>query len=347
MASNRVRVGKRKGGDPELAQLLKLALAKLGDGDSDGGEAPSEVEDNGEASSRPWRMHVARRVAFPPVKRRSKKQVAVAQQPPSPSPDVTVSEQAPVLAAASTTANNTAPRAECVVAAPTATLGVESKLADIQRSLVNLSAHPVGSPVQLPPKSQVLVTTVGPSTEQVQVAPASPVTSQDPMAQALLAVSQLLTNINTASAHPRPTTPWANDSLQNSVLELKRQVEALAAARNVPPLHVTTASPCVTLAPGSLTQATPLEKEQGKITEQGNIPAKNISSAEGAGMDTLLSRPGKLAAHVAPDIKGQIWKGEFVDIFSLIRAKRREVETKEKDAKASSSIKAKGWGEYY
>ncbi|KAJ1124348.1 hypothetical protein NDU88_002809 [Pleurodeles waltl] len=160
------------------------------------------------------------------------------------------------------------------------------------------------------------------------------------MAQALLAVSQLLTNINTASAPPR-TTPWANESLQNSVFELKHQVEALAVARNVPPLQVTTASPSVTPAPGSLTQATPLEKEQGKITELGNIPANNITSAEGAGLDMLLSRPGKLAAHVAPDIKGEIWKEEFVDIFSLIRAKRREVETKEKDAKASSSIDRK------
>ncbi|KAJ1080161.1 hypothetical protein NDU88_000381 [Pleurodeles waltl] len=161
------------------------------------------------------------------------------------------------------------------------------------------------------------------------------------MAQALLVVSQILTNINTASAPPPPTTPWANDSLQNSVLELKRQVEALAAAHNVRPLQVTTASPSVTPAPGSRTQATPLEKEQGKVTELGNIPAKNIASAEGAGQDTLLSRPGKLAAHVAPDIKEKIWKGEFVDIFSLIRAKRGELETKEKDAKALSSIDKK------
>ncbi|KAJ1103841.1 hypothetical protein NDU88_001262 [Pleurodeles waltl] len=54
-------------------------------------------------------------------------------------------------------------------------------------------------------------------------------------------------------------------------------------------------------------------------------------------MDTLLTRPGKLAAHVAPDIREKIRKGEFVDIFSLISAKRRDVETKDKDAKASSS----------
>ncbi|KAJ1172660.1 hypothetical protein NDU88_004504 [Pleurodeles waltl] len=323
MASICVRVGKRKGSDPELAQLLKLVLAKLGDGDSDGGDAPSEGEDSGEGPSRQRRTYLAPRAAFPPVKRRNKKQATVVQQPPSPSLVGTVTELAPVLATASTMANNTALCSVEVVAAPTPTLGVESMLADLRRSLVNLSALPVGSTVQLHPQSQVQAPTAGPATEQVQVAPALPGTSQDSTAQALLAVSQILTNINATSAPPPLTTTWANDSLQNSALELKRQVEALAAARNVPPLQVTTASPCVTPAPGSLAQATPLEKDQGKVTEQGNIPAKNVTSAEGTGLDTPLSRPGKLAAHVASDIKEKIWKGEFVDIFSLIRAKRR------------------------
>ncbi|KAJ1126367.1 hypothetical protein NDU88_004775 [Pleurodeles waltl] len=210
-------------------------------------------------------------------------------------------------------------------------------LADIRRSLANLSAPHVGSTVQLPPQSQVLAPTAGPATEQVQVVPALPGISQDSTAQALLAVSQILTNINATSIPPPPTATLANDSLQNSVLEIKRQVEALAASRNVPPLQVTTVSPCVNLAAGSLTQATPLEKYQGKVTKQGTIPAKTLTAVEGVGLDTLLSRPGKLASHVALDIKEKIWRGEFVDIFSLIRAKRREVETKEKDAKASSS----------
>ncbi|KAJ1218579.1 hypothetical protein NDU88_006157 [Pleurodeles waltl] len=146
----------------------------------------------------------------------------------------------------------------------------------------------------------------------------------------------MLTNINTTTA-PSPTTARANDSLQNSVQELKRQVEALALARNVPSLQMTTASPCISPAPGSLSQAAPVEKEKGKVTEQGTIAAKTLTSAQGTGMDTLLSRPGKLAAHEAPDIREKIWKGEFVDMFSLIRAKRRDVETKDKDAKASSS----------
>ncbi|KAJ1178040.1 hypothetical protein NDU88_003289 [Pleurodeles waltl] len=130
------------------------------------------------------------------------------------------------------------------------------------------------------------------------------------------------------------TFPELNHWGWNNEIQL---VEALATARNVPSLQVTTASPCVNPAPGSLSQATPVEKEQGKVTEQGTSAAKALTSADGTGLDTLLSRPGKLAAHVAPDIKEKIWKGEFVDIFSLIRAKKRDVETKDKGAKASSS----------
>ncbi|KAJ1198434.1 hypothetical protein NDU88_002275 [Pleurodeles waltl] len=240
MASNRVRVGKRKVSDPELAQLLKLVLAKLGDGDSDSGDAASEVEDNGEGPSRPRRTHVALRAAFPPVKQRNKKQVAVVQQPLSSTSAVTLSEQAPVLVSAPTTVNNNpVPLAGGVDAVPAATSGVE----------------------------------------------------------------------------------------------------ALAVVRSVPPLQVTAVS--VTLAPGSLTLAAPLEREQGKVAKLCNISSNKISSAEGAGLDTLLSRPGKLAAHVAPEIKEKIWKGEFVDIFGLIRAKRREVETKDKQTKASSSTDKK------
>ncbi|KAJ1166543.1 hypothetical protein NDU88_006943 [Pleurodeles waltl] len=104
-------------------------------------------------------------------------------------------------------------------------------------------------------------------------------------------------------------------------------------ARTVPSLQVMTSSPCVSLAPGSLSKNPQVEKEHGKVSEKG---VKTFASAEGTGFDTLLSRPGKLAAHVAPEIKEKIWKGEFVDIFSLVRARRREVEPKEKDSKASS-----------
>ncbi|KAJ1110229.1 hypothetical protein NDU88_007584 [Pleurodeles waltl] len=280
MASNRVRVGKRKGSDPELAQLLKLVLAKLGDGDSDVGDAPSEGEDCGEGPSRPRHTHVTQRVAFPPVKRRNKKQVTAVQQP-MPSQPVTpppmvgsVTVGAPVPATASPSENNPAPRSGGLTATPGPTLGVESMLADIRRSLAVLAALPKELPVQTYPNPQVVAPAVGATSEQGLVALALPGASQDPKTQP---------------------------------------------------------------APGSLSQTTLVEREQGKVTEQGASAIKTLASAEGTGLDTLLPRPGKLAAHVAPDINEKIWKGEFVDIFSLMRAKRRDVETKDKDSKASSS----------
>ncbi|KAJ1084516.1 hypothetical protein NDU88_004663 [Pleurodeles waltl] len=146
----------------------------------------------------------------------------------------------------------------------------------------------------------------------------------------------MLANITVSTSTPPPTTPWASNSLQNMVQEFKRQVEALATARNVPSLQVTTSSPCVSQALGLLSQNPPVEKEHGKVIEQGVSAIKTQVLAEGTGLDTLLSRPGKLAAHVASEIKEKIWKGEFVDIFSLVRAKRRDVEPKDKDSKASS-----------
>ncbi|KAJ1107532.1 hypothetical protein NDU88_004922 [Pleurodeles waltl] len=209
-------------------------------------------------------------------------------------------------------------------------------LADIRRSLAVLAAPPKELPVQTSPNPQVVTPAVGTTSEPGQVAPAHPGASQNPTTQVLLAVSQMLTKINTPTATPPPTTPWASDSFQNSVQELKRQVEALATACKVPSLQVTTPGPCVSQAPGSLLQNPPVEREQGKVIKQGAKAIKTLASAEGTGLDTLLSRPGKLAAHVAPDMKEKIWKEEFVDIFSLIRAKRREVETKDKDSKTSS-----------
>ncbi|KAJ1175963.1 hypothetical protein NDU88_001248 [Pleurodeles waltl] len=210
-------------------------------------------------------------------------------------------------------------------------------LADIRRSLAVLAAPSKELPVQTSTNPQVLAPAVGTTSEQGQVALALPGASQDPTTQVLLAVSQMLTNINATAAPPPPTTPWASNLLQNSVQDLKRQIEALATARNVPSLQVTTPSPCVSQAPGSLSQTTPVEREQGKVTEQGASAMKTLASAEGTGLDALLYRPGKLAAHVAPDIKAKIWKGEFVDILGLISAKRRDVETKDKGSKASSS----------
>ncbi|KAJ1140151.1 hypothetical protein NDU88_006511 [Pleurodeles waltl] len=210
-------------------------------------------------------------------------------------------------------------------------------LADIGRSLAVLAAPTKGLPVHASHSTQGVTPVGGTASEQGRSEPNPPGASQDPTTQALLEVSQMLSKLSAPPAPPpRPTTPWASDSFQSSVQDLKRQVEALATARVVPSLQVSTASPCVSLAPGSLTQTPQVEKEHGKGNEQGVSATKPLASAEGSGVDTLLSRPGKLAAHVAPEIKEKIWKREFVDIFSLVRAKRREVETKEKDAKSSA-----------
>ncbi|KAJ1126841.1 hypothetical protein NDU88_005247 [Pleurodeles waltl] len=345
MASNRARVGKRKGTDPELAQLLKLVLAKLGGGDSDGEAAPSDGDDGEEGTSSPRRTHVAPPAAFPPVKRRNKKQTggAVVQQPtlqtvPAPPPPMIelVTVVAPSIAAAAPSEEIAGPRPGVATPSPGPAGGVEAMLADIRRSVAALAAPTKDLPTQVLPIVQGVAPGASTTTEQGQAAMAQSGASQDLTTQTLVSVSQILANITVPTTTPPPTTPWASDPLQNTVLKLKRQVEALVAARNVPSLQMTTSSPCVSQAPGSLSQTPPVEKEHGKAMEQGVSIIKTPAPAEGTDSDTLLSRPGKLAAHVASEIKEKIWKGDFVDIFSLVRAKSREIESKDKDAKASS-----------
>ncbi|KAJ1155781.1 hypothetical protein NDU88_008508 [Pleurodeles waltl] len=89
MACNRNKVGKRKDRDPELSQLLKLVLAKLGSGDSGSGDSASDEENICAESDRPRRSHVPSREVFPPVRRRNKKEVPSAQQLSSASPSTT------------------------------------------------------------------------------------------------------------------------------------------------------------------------------------------------------------------------------------------------------------------
>ncbi|KAJ1140831.1 hypothetical protein NDU88_007169 [Pleurodeles waltl] len=208
-------------------------------------------------------------------------------------------------------------------------------LADIQRSVAALAAPANDVPTQALPIAQGVAPGASAVTEQGQAARAHPGASQDLTTQTLVSVSQMLANLTVPVPTPPPTTPWASDPLQNMVLELYRQVEALVAARNVPSLQVATSGPCVSQAPGPLSQTPPGGKEHGKVIEQGVNTIVTPAPAEVTGEDTLLSRPGKLAAHVASEIKEKIWKGDFVDIFSLVRAKRREIESKDKDTKAS------------
>ncbi|KAJ1129241.1 hypothetical protein NDU88_007612 [Pleurodeles waltl] len=326
MAANRVRGGKRKGTDPDLAQLLKLVLAKLGGGDSEGEAAPSDGDDGEVRASRPRRANVAPPAAFPPVKRRNKKQTGetVVQQPtpqavltpPSPPVIELVTVVTPSIAAA-------APSEEIAghhAGVRSSSTGVEAMLADIRRSVAALAAPASDVPTQALPIAQGVAPGASAVTEQGQAARAHPGASQDLTTQTLASVSQMLANLTVPVPTPHPTTPWASDPLQNSVLELKRQVEALVAARNVPSLQVATSGPSVSQAPGPLSQTPPGGKEHGKVIEQGGNTI--VTPAEVTGADTLLSRPGKLAAHVASEIKEKIWKGDFVDIFSLEGARR-------------------------
>ncbi|KAJ1142072.1 hypothetical protein NDU88_008400 [Pleurodeles waltl] len=345
MAANRVRGGKRKGTDPDLAQLLKLVLAKLGGGDSEGEAAPSDGDDGEVGASRPRRAHVAPPAAFPPVKRRNKKQTGgmVVQQPTpqavlAPPPPVIelVTVVAPSIAAAAPSEEIAGHHAGVGSPSTGPAGGVEAMLADIWRSVAALAAPANDVPTQALPIAQGVAPGASAVTEQGQAARAHPGASQDLTTQTLVSVSQMLANLTVPVPTPPPTTPWASDPLQNTVLELKRQVEALVAARNVPSLQVATSGPCVSQAPGPLSQTPPGGKEHGKVIEQGVNTIVTPGPAEVTGADTLLTRPGKLAAHVASEIKEKIWKGDFVDIFSLVRAKRREIESKDKDTKASS-----------
>ncbi|KAJ1176747.1 hypothetical protein NDU88_002014 [Pleurodeles waltl] len=70
MPPKKASTQKGNGRDPELSQLLRLVLEKLGSEDtSEGSECPEMV--GGKVwCSRPKRSHVAPSAAFPPVKRR-------------------------------------------------------------------------------------------------------------------------------------------------------------------------------------------------------------------------------------------------------------------------------------
>ncbi|KAJ1116378.1 hypothetical protein NDU88_004593 [Pleurodeles waltl] len=329
MAANRVRGGKRKGTDPDLAQLLKLVLAKLGGGDSEGEAAPSDGDDGEVRASRPRRANVAPPAAFPPVKRRNKKQTGetVVQQPtpqavltPPPPPVIElVTVVTPSIAAAAPSEEIAGHHAGVRSSSTGVAGGVEAMLADIRRSVAALAAPASDVPTQALPIAQGVAPGASAVTEQGQAARAHPGASQDLTTQTLASVSQMLANLTVPVPTPLPTTPWARDPLQNSVLELKRQVEALVAARNVPSLQVATSGPSVSQAPGPLSQTPPGGKEHGKVIEQGGNTI--VTPAEVTGADTLLCRPGKLAAHVASEIKEKIWKGDFVDIFSLLQMK--------------------------
>ncbi|KAJ1207371.1 hypothetical protein NDU88_002762 [Pleurodeles waltl] len=209
--------------NPDLSQLLRLVLEKLGSEEpSVAIEAPKK--DGGrEKGSRPKRSHVAPNAAFPPVKRRrnAKAQVpaTIILTPPTAAPATIVlsppaatslSEQLSVpVAAAPLTGPLPTPQVLNSGSTAPAGVGIEGVLADICNSLAALA------PTAQPGPSPTLLQGV------VSPAPSGPLPvgyhdsqahDQEPSRLALMEVSKLLAGINApTTTAPPPTAPWGAD----------------------------------------------------------------------------------------------------------------------------------------
>ncbi|KAJ1101170.1 hypothetical protein NDU88_006242 [Pleurodeles waltl] len=216
-------------------------------------------------------------------------------------------------------------------------MGIEGVLADIRKSLAALA--PTVQPGQSSTPLQGVAVPAQSGLSPVGL-PESRAQDQDPSRLVLMEVPKLLAGINApATTAPPPTTPWGADvSWQNTVADLKRQVDSLVAAHSSNPLQTSNSSPCVALAPSiGLSSPPPI---QNVLPSSSNLPGPDIPAKKGT-TDSLLSRPGKLADYFSTETREKNWKGDFVDIFSLIRAKRREIEVKEKEPKSSSYVERK------
>ncbi|KAJ1161550.1 hypothetical protein NDU88_002034 [Pleurodeles waltl] len=326
MPPKRASTQNGNGCDPELSQLLRLVLEKLGSEDT-GDRSGGPVMAGGKVRSSPLkRSHVAPSAAFPPVKcrRNGKAQVpaTIVLTPPAAAP-ATIVLSPPAAASLP---------GQLSVLHDSLRRGYRRVLADIRNSLAALAPTVQPGPSPTPHQGVAVRAPSGPL-------PVGSVDSraqdQEPSRLVLMEVSKLSAGINApATTAPPPTTPWGADgSWQNTVADLKRQVDSLVAAHSSNPLQSSNNSPCVAPAPSiCLSSPPPVQDVQPNPSK---LPSPDIPVKEGT-TDLLLSRPGKLAAHVSTETREKIWKGDFVDIFSLIRAKRREIEVKEKEHKSSS-----------
>ncbi|KAJ1113289.1 hypothetical protein NDU88_001542 [Pleurodeles waltl] len=138
--------------------------------------------------------------------------------------------------------------------------------------------------------------------------------------------------------YPVLTVPGApSPTLFSTITDLQMQFEALVKVGNRALLELGLQRVVMGLA-GSIDSTTAASSV--KVTEGPVKDSCPVGQAMG-GQDTLFSRPGKLALHESAETKENIWKGEFVDIFFLIRPKRREGEVKEKEGKDNSSKEKK------
>ncbi|KAJ1103598.1 hypothetical protein NDU88_001019 [Pleurodeles waltl] len=176
-------------------------------------------------------------------------------------------------------------------------MGIEGVLDDIRKSLAALAPPAQPGPSLTPLPGVLVPAPAGPPPVRL---PEPQAQEHDPSRSAVLEVSKLLASINApASTAPPPTTPWgANDSWQNTVADLKRQVDSLVAAHSSIPLQASNSSPSVAPAPSTCLTSPPLV--QTVLPSVSKLPGPDILTKEGT-TDSLLSRPGKLAAHVSTE----------------------------------------------
>ncbi|KAJ1099639.1 hypothetical protein NDU88_004738 [Pleurodeles waltl] len=212
MAPKKACAPKRSGNDPELSQLLRLVLEKLGREEAGEVLGAPVREASRDGSSRPKRSHVAPSAAFPPVKRARKGKT----QPPVPSPLPLI--LAAPTAAASPPVHIEIPEPPAPVAAPVAApspvtqgttpvLGLEGVLADIRKSLASLAPAAQARAPPAPLTGMALpaaVPTAMPVPPLASKALEHPASVQDPSRQTLFEVSKLLASI---SAPPTNSPP--------------------------------------------------------------------------------------------------------------------------------------------
>ncbi|KAJ1186641.1 hypothetical protein NDU88_003422 [Pleurodeles waltl] len=211
---------------------------------------------------------------------------------------------------------------------------------DIPPTQFNLYVATKGQP---PVPHDATVQPVLPATTQahsiapIPMAPTPQKRTQDVTAHDLLSVVQLLFTLDSSSAPVLPTTPCAPaDTVENALTEFKWQINEVAAVHLMESAGSGNKGSGDILLPG-VKAPSKTDAETGEFTGQNASKSGGVCLSGGTGQDTLLSRPGKLVSHVSSDVKDRIWKGEFVDISSLIRAKKREVDQKDKEGKGSSS----------
>ncbi|XP_078509566.1 uncharacterized protein LOC144769384 [Lissotriton helveticus] len=114
---------------------------------------------------------------------------------------------------------------------------------------------------------------------------------------------------------------------QGALNEIQKQLVILVETRSANPSVASGAN-----LPVPAVMTIPLGGKACETTNKG----LEVGVMPGAVYGNLLSQSGMLATHVTLEVKEKIWKGAYVDIFALIRSKRRDVEYKEREGKEGS-----------